>query len=374
MTRARVHVLSRIAGLPEALYDAAPPGAMAEVVVLDPSSSAASLDGPSVLVGDPGLVAEFLLGARAAPRDAAAAPLWVHSTFAGVDALERRLRGSLGAVPAFALTRSGGVMGGQMLEFAALHILAAERRLHAMRLASVPPQQGQQQQQNQQQDQQQDQQDQQDQQQRDGECQTTRVWDSARRACAPKRSLRGVRAAVLGFGDIGAHVARGLASAFGMAVTALCRTPRPSGGGGMDRADGLGTVTTTCVLGEALAGAEYVVNVLPSTPATVGLLEGFEGFERGAVFINAGRGDIASPASLIDAVRSGKLGGAVLDVFPSEPLRDDDPLWREERITITPHVAAMSLPSDVAHIFWANWTRREAGQPMLYTVDLASGY
>ncbi len=74
------------------------------------------------------------------------------------------------------------------------------------------------------------------------------------------------------------------------------------------------------------------------------------------------------------AVEEGWIAGAVLDVFPEEPLPEDSPLWSLPGVTITPHVAALSLPGPIADVFETNLARDQAGQPLLHQVDRGRGY
>jgi len=91
-------------------------------------------------------------------------------------------------------------------------------------------------------------------------------------------------------------------------------------------------------------------------------------------FINAGRGDTVVEADLIDALRAGRLSGAVLDVFEQEPLPTDSQLWRMENVLITPHAAADSNPETIIPQIMANVERLERGDIPARTVDMGRGY
>jgi D-3-phosphoglycerate dehydrogenase len=95
-------------------------------------------------------------------------------------------------------------------------------------------------------------------------------------------------------------------------------------------------------LNEVLAQADCVSVHVPLLPATQGLIgrEQFELMKKGAVFINTARGPIVDEASLLDALRSGHLAGAGLDVFDCEPVTADNPLLNLENVVLTPHMAA----------------------------------
>jgi glyoxylate/hydroxypyruvate reductase A len=90
--------------------------------------------------------------------------------------------------------------------------------------------------------------------------------------------------------------------------------------------------------------------------------------------INVARGDHLVEADLLAALDSGHLAGATLDVFRTEPLPVDDPLWRHPKVLITPHVASYSLPATAADGVVDNVRRALAGQPLRHQVDRARGY
>jgi phosphoglycerate dehydrogenase-like enzyme len=92
---------------------------------------------------------------------------------------------------------------------------------------------------------------------------------------------------------------------------------------------------------EVLATADHVVNTLPETGKTVGMFGGrrFGTMKRGAIFYNIGRGTTVDQPALLDALRSGKLSAAYLDVTNPEPPPPDHPLWTTPNCYITPHTA-----------------------------------
>ena len=93
-----------------------------------------------------------------------------------------------------------------------------------------------------------------------------------------------------------------------------------------------------------------------------------------AVFVNPGRGSVVDEAALAAALTDGRLAGAILDVFQTEPLPPDHILWRTPNTIITSHPAALSNPGDIAPIFIENYRRLVAGQPLQYRVDFEAGY
>ncbi len=164
-------------------------------------------------------------------------------------------------------------------------------------------------------------------------------------ADAPLRELSASTVGILGLGGIGEEVAR-RARALGARVLGL-RRHRDQGG-----PEGVEVVVGDAGFHRVLEESDALVVSLPDTPATRGLLdaEAFQRLKPGAVLVNVARGRIVDEDALLDALRSGKLRGAGLDVFAREPLPPEHPLWRMDRVLITPHV------SPVTDRFW----RREA--------------
>ena len=121
---------------------------------------------------------------------------------------------------------------------------------------------------------------------------------------------------------------------------------------------------------------DYLVSTLPDTPATSGLLNRlvFSAMKPASVLINVGRGNVLDETALVDAVCNGKIAGAVLDVFKTEPLPIDHPFWTTKGILITAHTAALSILVDIAPIFMENFKRFQKGVPLKYCVDFNKGY
>jgi glyoxylate/hydroxypyruvate reductase A len=120
---------------------------------------------------------------------------------------------------------------------------------------------------------------------------------------------------------------------------------------------------------------------LPHTPATTGILnlELFRKLRRdgalgGAHLINAGRGKLQVDDDILVALDSGVLSGAALDVFPSEPLPPESPLWRHDGVTITPHNAAVSDPDALVKNVLRQIARHESGHALEHTINRAAGY
>ena len=126
---------------------------------------------------------------------------------------------------------------------------------------------------------------------------------------------------------------------------------------------------------QALSQADYVISVLPTTPETRNMYnqELFAQFKSGAFFINVGRGDQVNESDLIDALDREVFAGAILDVFASEPLAVDNPLWRHPKVQITPHVSGYHLGDAIKDIA-ENFRRLQSNQALLNVVDRSLGY
>ena len=129
-------------------------------------------------------------------------------------------------------------------------------------------------------------------------------------------------------------------------------------------------------LPQFLAQCDYCVCVLPLTEDTRGIMNAklFAQLPKGAWVINVARGGHLIEEDLIAALDSGHLAGAVLDVFQTEPLPGDSPIWRHPKITATPHIAGITDPQ-AALAYVADCVKRcETGQPLDNVIDLSKGY
>ena len=115
---------------------------------------------------------------------------------------------------------------------------------------------------------------------------------------------------------------------------------------------------------------------MPNTAATVRLVDAalLASLPPRAVFVNPGRGHVVDESALADALQSGRLAGAVLDVFQQEPLPPDHVFWRTPNVLITSHTAALSVPKDIAPVFIENYRRLIGGEALRYRVDFEAGY
>lgn len=176
--------------------------------------------------------------------------------------------------------------------------------------------------------------------------------------------LDGARLAVIGMGPIGLEIAR-LGVALNMNVEAIRRTP---------------TGTEPCPtfsfdqLSRVLAHADWVAVALPLTDDTRQVFNAgtFAIMKPGAHFINVGRGELVDEDALIATLQSGHLAGAALDVFATEPLSPDSPLWDMDNVIITPHSSAGSSQSGLRSedIFLKNLARYVAREPLINEVNL----
>lgn len=129
-------------------------------------------------------------------------------------------------------------------------------------------------------------------------------------------------------------------------------------------------------LGPFLARTDILVNLLPLTTATENILnrEAFAQFPRGAVLINAARGRHVVEEDLLEALDSGQIAGAALDVFRKEPLPKGHPFWSHPKVWISPHAASVTQPSTAAKGVLESIRRVKAGLPLQHVVDWEEGY
>ena len=178
---------------------------------------------------------------------------------------------------------------------------------------------------------------------------------------------RTITVAVLGLGTLGADVGRRLAG-LGFTVRGWSRSRK-------EIAD-IDSFAGGAGLKECLSGAHILVCLLPLTDDTRGILSAatFAPLAHGGVLIHAARGAHLAEADLLAALQSGQLSRAVLDVFATEPLPADHPFWRHPRVTVTPHVAAITRPGTGAADIVENYRRAMAGERLINQVDRAKGY
>ena len=125
-----------------------------------------------------------------------------------------------------------------------------------------------------------------------------------------------------------------------------------------------------------LQGLDVLVCLLPLTPTTRSILNRdlFSALPPGAALINVGRGPHLVESDLLDALDSGQLSRAILDVTATEPLPPDHPFWAHPRVFVTPHVASMTQPETAAPILLENLRRHQRGEPLMDVIDRSRGY
>lgn len=253
-----------------------------------------------------------------------ASPRAIFNLGAGVDAL-LRLRSLPPHVPVIRLEDAG--MASQMAEYVTLAVLAAHRDAQGYRRRQV-----------------------------------TGSWE-----IAEPRPVESFGVGLLGLGVLGQACAAALAP-FGFPLSGWSRERRCI--------PGVATQTGRDGLGRVLAAAHVLVCVLPSTPDTRNLLDHAQlsRLPRGAHVVNVARGDLLVDEALLALLDTGHLGGATLDVFREEPLPEAHPFWHHPRITVTPHVAALTLRAESVAQVVDKIRRLERGEAVTGIVDRRRGY
>ncbi|MFP3586428.1 glyoxylate/hydroxypyruvate reductase A [Paraburkholderia sp. SIMBA_055] len=172
---------------------------------------------------------------------------------------------------------------------------------------------------------------------------------------------------VLGLGVLGAHVAQTVAR-FGMPVRGYSRSAK--------QVEGITTFAGEARFDAFLDGVKVLVNLLPHTPDTANVLNArtFSKLARGAYLINVARGAHLVEADLLDALASGQLAAATLDVFQEEPLPPDHPFWQEPRITVTPHMSALTLREESVAQIAQKMLALDRGEAVGGLVNIERGY
>ena len=183
---------------------------------------------------------------------------------------------------------------------------------------------------------------------------------------------------VLGWGQMGRTAARTLARQ-GYRVAAWRRAAAEPGGATAVAATddaGIQVLHGPPALAGALPQADVVVNLLPLTPHTRGLVDAafLAAMKPGAGLVNLARGAHVVEADLLAALDRGHLGHAVLDVFSTEPLPPEHPFWRHPRVTVLPHAAAQTDPRSAAAVVARNIEALAAGRPLQHLVARDAGY
>jgi len=293
----------------------------AEIVPTDAAGLPRALPGAQVL-----FVWDFF---STALRDAwphADALEWVHVAAAGVDSL---LFDALCASEV-EVTNASGAFDGPIAEFVLASVLAHDKQLHTSK-----------------------------------ELQRQGVWRHRE-----VRRTRGQRVLVVGTGGIGRATAR-LLRAVGLEVRGAGRTAREAD-------PDFGTVVASADLARHAAWADHVVLIAPLTEETRGIV-GAEVLARmrpSAHLVNVGRGALVDEPALVEALRTGGIAAASLDVFDEEPLPPGHPFWRLDNVHVSAHMSGdvVGWRETLADQFAQNLARWRAGEPLANRVDKQLGY
>ena len=190
-------------------------------------------------------------------------------------------------------------------------------------------------------------------------------------------TLPGKTLGIVGFGHVGRAIAQ-LARTAGLRRILAIRRAVGSPAGDPSASPHADLVYPPSGLAAVLAESDYVALIVPLTPETVGLVGKPELslMKPGAVLINVGRGQLVDEAALVEALRSGHLGGAALDVFAQEPLPATSPLWDLPNVLVTPHSMSTALDENahLVDLFCDNLRRYLSGEALRNVFDGARGY
>ncbi len=270
--------------------------------------------GADLVLGEPARLLPLLTRAKALK--------WMQSTYAGVEVLLGD-----GLRQDYQLTNVRGIFGPMMSEYVFGHLLSLTRHLPLYR-----------------------------------EQQRQRIWHPL-----PYATLDGRTLLILGTGSIGQHLAT-TGQHFGMQVWGVNRSGR--------EVAGFDETFQLQALPRLLPQADVIVSVLPATRETFHLLDGAQlaRCKPSCILFSVGRGSTIDTRALIQYLRQGQLGAAVLDVFEQEPLPASHPLWEMPNLIITPHNSAWSEPGQVVRIFARNYLRYVEGEALEFLVDMQQGY
>jgi len=189
--------------------------------------------------------------------------------------------------------------------------------------------------------------------------QQEKVWKRRRQYLASDRTV-----GILGIGELGGTIALRL-RALGFNVAGFSRRPKQIEG-----------VYCSTDLEDVIRRSDAVICLLPLTEKTRGIINSktLSLIRKDGCLINLARGGHVVIADLVEALDTGHLAHAYLDVFETEPLPADSPLWAHPGITVTPHIAALSEPRTAVGKVAENIERVRRGEKPLSTVDFAAGY
>ncbi|HJV99616.1 MAG TPA: D-2-hydroxyacid dehydrogenase [Arthrobacter sp.] len=256
--------------------------------------------------------------------------LWVHTTPAGGGGQVRAAGLSQTQLERVAFTTSGGVHAQPLAEFAVFGVLAGARDIGRL------------------------------------------LADQRNRTWGERRTLTQLSAAtvlVVGLGGIGRAVAEKLAALGARVIGAHRRQVE---------VPGIERIFPMERLAEVAGTADAIVVCLPSTTATHRVISRtvLQSVKPGATLVNVGRGATVDEPALVEALADGRIGFAALDVFDTEPLPADSPLWGMTNVLISPHAAAINDDEErlIAGLFAANATRLLDGEPLVNRVNTVEFY
>lgn len=182
-------------------------------------------------------------------------------------------------------------------------------------------------------------------------------------------TVRNTHLLIVGLGKTGQALAR-VAKSFGMTVTGVRANPKPT--------EAVDEVHASTHLPQLWGIADYIVICAPLLPSTRGLVNAasFVAMKPGVFLADVSRGGIVVETALVQALQSGHVAGAALDVFEAEPLPLDNPLWDFENVLITPHCSSVFTGWELATVdlFSKNLHLWRQGKPLFNVVDPERGY
>lgn len=172
---------------------------------------------------------------------------------------------------------------------------------------------------------------------------------------------------IMGAGVLGAKVAESL-QAWGFPLRCWSRTRKSW--------PGVESFAGTAELAAFLSQTRVLINLLPNTAETVGIINTglLNQLQDGAYVLNLARGVHLKEDDLLAALNTGKLKGAMLDVYSSEPLPENNPLWKHPRVAMTPHIAAVTRPAEAVDYISRTILNLESGKAVTGQVDRVRGY
>ncbi|HAS64089.1 MAG TPA: D-2-hydroxyacid dehydrogenase [Vibrio sp.] len=184
----------------------------------------------------------------------------------------------------------------------------------------------------------------------------------------PYKTLDAKTVTIVGTGTIGIHLAR-VSKAFGIRTIGVNTRGLPTSDSPFD------DIYHIDELSSAIAKSDIVVSTLPNTRATIGIFnQEVLSAGKGVLLFNVGRGNSICQNGLIEALDNGSIEHAFLDVFEQEPLEPSHSYWQHPKITITPHIAALSFPEQVVDIFAHHYKHWEQGYTLHDCINFDKGY